>query len=196
MNTGIIDPPHALSLSLSLPPFPPSLLSLSRFDPLPRVCIYIRVSCPVSLASPYPFIRPARFHPVLHHHHRPPMRCITRLSRSVLFRRSLYLPPSAPIAFTTISFYVVTFSACETRVASPQKKTLSSLLSRNATGAGGKRLSGEGEGAAARRARGRREGEGQSKRKKNKKEESREETQSRSRKIVCALSLAIYGKPI
>ena len=27
---------------------------------------------------------------------------------------SLYLPPSAAIAFTTISFYIVTFSACET----------------------------------------------------------------------------------
>lgn len=87
--TGIIDPPHA-----SLPPCPVSTLSSPW---------RIR-ACPSRLPCvPFPFI-PSLTPPLAPYNGRP------ALSVSA----SLYLPPSAAIAFTTISFYIVTFSACET----------------------------------------------------------------------------------
>lgn len=89
--TGIIDPRIP-----SLPPFP-----LSRFDPFLAV-VYTCVSFPSPLR---PFSSPSLTPPLVAPYNDRPA-----LSASA----SLYLPPSAAIAFTTISFYIVTFSACET----------------------------------------------------------------------------------
>lgn len=86
-------------------PSPPPLLLLP-VSTLSSPCrgVYVRV-LPVSLCVPFPFIR---LSPRLSSHR------ITTVPLSLSVSASLYLPPSAAIAFTTISFYIVTFSACET----------------------------------------------------------------------------------
>lgn len=89
--TGIIDPPHILS---------PPVSTLSS-----RTCVR---ACPPRLPCvPFPFVplSPRSRRPSLYNDH-PAL--------SARPSASLYLPPSAAIAFTTISFYIVTFSACET----------------------------------------------------------------------------------
>jgi len=94
--------------------------SLSPFRPFPLIRVYVRV-LPVSLASLFRSSVPLSprflslslfaFYSAL-----TAPRCITTVPLGPLVRppSSLYLPPSAAIAFTTISFYIVTFSACET----------------------------------------------------------------------------------
>lgn len=95
----------SLLLSVSPPRFDP-------FQPVHSVYIYTCVSFPsVRLPCvPFPFIRPA-FTPLI-----PPLTVYNdHPALSVRpFVCPLYFPPSVAIAFTSISFYIVTFSACET----------------------------------------------------------------------------------
>ena len=95
----------------------PRVCSLCPFRPFPLIRVYVRILPCV----PFPFICPLSPSPL------PSLSLsvsVTLLSprshRLSLYNdrpalsASLYLPPSAAIAFTTISFYIVTFSACET----------------------------------------------------------------------------------
>jgi len=102
-------PAHALSLpvsTLSSPirvyvrVLPVSLASLFRSS-VPLSPRFLSPSLSLSLSLSYPAL------------HRPSL-YNDRPARSARPSASLYLPPSAAIAFTTISFYIVTFSACET----------------------------------------------------------------------------------
>lgn len=79
-------------------------------------------ACPPRIPCvPFPFIRFSLSlsfsHPALTPLSPRPRRPSLYNDRPALSARpsaSLYLPPSAAIAFTTISFYIVTFNACET----------------------------------------------------------------------------------
>lgn len=84
---------------------------------LPVSTLASRTCVPVSLASLFRLSVPLSpcSHPT---QHRPSL-YNDRPALSARPSASLYLPPSAAIAFTTISFYIVTFSACETTRPNP-----------------------------------------------------------------------------
>jgi len=128
--TEIIDPLHTL-LPPSLPPAPsvsPLVPTLSN--------PYVRV-LPISLASLFRSSVPLL--PRLCRHSRRITTVPLCPSRSVC---PLYFPPSAAIAFTSIGFYIATFSACET---SRSPKPPSVVASTTNANGGGRRAAMRGE---------------------------------------------------